>query len=104
METINTVKYIDNAFMDPGALNVMLNDKTLSEDQKIEVIGFEFEKLMLKEQLQKAFEPSFSNAVFDSKSDKGYGALVTDLLAHSLAKDSPLGISHVLQFELQKVK
>lgn len=101
MDAINT-NYLDRSFMDPASLQLMLKDESLSPEQKKEVIGIEFEKILLKEQLSKAFESPFSEGILKSGNEDGYGALITELLAHSLAQGSPLGISNVLQVELQK--
>ena len=81
-------------FTDPTLLMDYINNEKVSEAEKVHVVSRAFEAT-LTEQLLK-----------DSLSDmtKDFGSMIPELMAEYLNKgeEGPLGISHVLQLELQK--
>ena len=87
IESIN--EYQKSLFGDPSQLVSLTHSKGFSEDEKMKIASSQFEKIMIRKQLEVASEPIVKNDNSPFNLNKGYaGMFYNDLLANSFTSSS----------------
>jgi flagellar protein FlgJ len=95
-----SITSIASTLVQPAGLDATTADAARNDPDKVAKVSRQFESILVREFLGESMKPLLENG----PSGQVYGYLLTDSLAESISKGGGLGLSHILQTQLEKKK